>query len=393
MNDLAEFRADTKAWLHENLPESLIAGGEEYSGGSRETVQNPDTLRWFESCYEQGWTVPTWPREFGGAALESVQAKVLQQEMAMARAPIPLSGMGVTMIGPTLLEHGTDDQRARHLSNIANGKVRWCQGYSEPNAGSDLASLQTRAVDQGDYYLVNGSKIWTSGANFADWIFCLVRTNTEVPKHEGISFVLFSMDDPGVSVKPIILIAGTSPFCESFFDDVKVSKTDLSGVENRGWTVAKRLLQHERSMISGMGSLGGGGRSMTLAETALSFYGKIGSKIADAPGREAVSKINMDRQAFSLTQRRAVEENTSGSTPTFATSMFKYYATELDTRRMEALMSMRGSAGIGWEGTEFDGNAITDTRSWLFGKAGTIAGGSSEVQLNIIAKRVLGLPD
>ena len=393
MNDLAEFRADTKAWLHENLPESLIAGGEEYSGGSRETVQNPDTLRWFESCYEQGWTVPTWPREFGGAALESVQAKVLQQEMAMARAPIPLSGMGVTMIGPTLLEHGTDDQRARHLSNIANGKVRWCQGYSEPNAGSDLASLQTRAVDQGDYYLVNGSKIWTSGANFADWIFCLVRTNTEVPKHEGISFVLFSMDDPGVSVKPIILIAGNSPFCQCFFDDVKVSKTDLIGVENRGWTVAKRLLQHERSMISGMGSLGGGGRSMTLAETALSFYGKIGSKIADAPCREAVSKINMDRQAFSLTQRRAVEENTSGSTPTFATSMFKYYATELDTRRMEALMSMRGSAGIGWEGPEFDGNAITDTRSWLFGKAGTIAGGSSEVQLNIIAKRVLGLPD
>ena len=393
MNDLAEVRADTKAWLHENLPESLIAGGEEYSGGSRETVQNPDTLRWFESCYEQGWTVPTWPREFGGAALESVQAKVLQQEMAMARAPIPLSGMGVTMIGPTLLEHGTADQRARHLSNIAHGTVRWCQVYSAPNAGSDLASLQTRAVDQGDYYLVNGSKIWTSGANFADWIFCLVRTNTEVPKHEGISFVLFSMDDPGVSVKPIILIAGNSPFCQCFFDDVKVSKTDLIGVENRGWTVAKRLLQHERSMISGMGSLGGGGRSMTLAETALSFYGKIGSKIADAPGREAVSKINMDRQAFSLTQRRAVEENTSGSTPTFATSMFKYYATELDTRRMEALMSMRGSAGIGWEGTEFDGNAITYTRSWLFGKAGTIAGGSSEVQLNIIAKRVLGLPD
>ena len=374
MSDLAEFRADTKAWLHENLPESLIAGGEEYSGGSRETVQNPDTLRWFESCYEQGWTV---------------QAKVLQQEMAIARAPTPLSGMGVTMIGPTLLEHGTDDQKTRHLSSIANGKVRWCQGYSEPNAGSDAGAM----TSQGDYYLVNGSKIWTSGANLADWIFCLVRTNTEVPKHEGISFVLFSMDDPGVSVKPIILIAGNSPFCQCFFDDVKVPKTDLIGVENRGWTVAKRLLQHERSMISGMGSLGGGGQSMSLAETALSGYGKTGSKIADAPGREAVSKINMDRHAFSLTQRRAVEENTSGSTPTFATSMFKYYATELDTRRMEALMSMRGSAGIGWQGADFDDSAITDTRSWLFGKAGTIAGGSSEVQLNIIAKRVLGLPD
>ena len=393
MSDLTEFRADTRAWLQENLPEGLVARGEEYSGGTKETVQNPDTLRWFESCYEQGWTVPSWPKEFGGAELSSTQAKVLQQEMAMARAPTPLSGMGVTMIGPTLLEHGTDDQKSRHLRSIANGKVRWCQGYSEPNAGSDLASLQTRAVDQGDYYLINGSKIWTSGANFADWIFCLVRTNTEVPKHDGISFVLFSMDDPGVSIKPIVLIAGNSPFCQCFFDDVKVPKTDLIGEENRGWTVAKRLLQHERSMISGMGSLGGGGRSNSLAESALSFYGKTGSRIADANGRETVSRINMDRQAFSLTQRRAIEENTSGSTPTFATSMFKYYATELDTRRMEALIGMRGSAGIGWQGDVFDDNALNDTRSWLFGKAGTIAGGSSEVQLNIIAKRVLGLPD
>ena len=241
--------------------------------------------------------------------------------------------------------------------------------------------------------MINGSKIWTSGANFADWIFCLVRTNTEVPKHDGISFVLFSMDDPGVSVKPIVLIAGNSPFCQCFFDDVKVPKTDLIGEENRGWSVAKRLLQHERSMISGMGSLGGGGRSNSLAESALSFYGKTGSRIADANGRETVSRINMDRQAFSLTQRRAIEENISDSTPTFATSMFKYYATELDTRRMEALIGMRGSAGIGWQGDVFDDNALNDTRSWLFGKAGTIAGGSSEVQLNIIAKRVLGLPD
>lgn len=393
MSAISDFRAETRAWLEENLPNEVMGRPDFFSGGSKGQAQSAEHRRWFEACYERGFTVPSWPKEFGGAGLEPSFAQALSAEFARARAPAPLGGMGVTMIGPTLLEYGTDDQKARHLPKVASGEIRWCQGYSEPNAGSDLASLQTRAVDQGDHYLVNGSKIWTSGANFADWIFCLVRTNPDAPKHEGISFVLFPMDDPGVTVKPIVLISGESPFCQCFFDDVKVAKSDLIGQENRGWTVAKRLLQHERQMISGMGGGAVGGPSEGLADLGKRWYGEEEGKIADLAGREEITGINIDSRAFNLTARRAAEENASGSTPTFATSMFKYYATELSKRRSEAMVSLYGTQGVGWEGDDFDRRALGETRTWLGGKAGTIAGGSSEVQLNILAKRILGLPD
>ena len=395
--NLNEFRNETRAWIQNNLPKEISGRPDGFSGGNKGGTQSSDHKRWFDACYERGFTVPSWPKEYGGAGLDNSEERILREEMAAAGAPEPLGGMGVTMIGPTLLEYGTEDQRQRHLSKIASGEIRWCQGYSEPNAGSDLASLQTRAVDEGDHYLVNGSKIWTSGANFADWIFCLVRTEPDAPKHEGISFVLFSMDDPGVSVKPIVLIAGNSPFCQCFFDDVKVAKNDLIGQENRGWTVAKRLLQHERSMISGFSSAGAGAGTKStgvsgIAKTALKYYGEKDGRIGDIEGRSEVTQLNIDSRAFSLTARRAAQES-SGGTPTFVTSMFKYYATELGKRRMESLMAMRGADALGWEGKSFDPNALGDTRQWLMGKAGTIAGGSSEVQLNIIAKRVLGLPD
>lgn len=394
---LNEFRNETRTWIQNNLPKEISGRPDGFSGGTKGGAQSSDHKRWFDSCYERGFTVPSWPQEYGGAGLDNAEERILREEMAAAGAPEPLGGMGVTMIGPTLLEYGTDDQRQRHLSKIASGEIRWCQGYSEPNAGSDLASLQTRAVDEGDHYLVNGSKIWTSGANFADWIFCLVRTEPDAPKHEGISFVLFSMDDPGVSVQPIVLIAGNSPFCQCFFDDVKVAKNDLIGQENRGWTVAKRLLQHERSMISGFSSAGAGAGTKStgvsgIAKTALKYYGEKDGRIGDIEGRSEVTQLNIDSRAFSLTARRAAQES-SGGTPTFVTSMFKYYATELGKRRLESLMAMRGADGLGWEGESFDTGALGDTRQWLMGKAGTIAGGSSEVQLNIIAKRVLGLPD
>ena len=388
---LAEFRTEARDWLQANLPESIKGRGEGFNGGTKRPVQNPDSMRWLEACFEKGWTVPTWPTEYGGAGLDQTALRVLRQEMAAIGAPVPLTGHGVTMIGPTLLEYGTEDQRSRHLPSIASGELRWCQGYSEPNAGSDLASLQTRAVDYGDYYLVTGSKIWTSGANYADWIFCLVRTNTEVRKQEGISFVLFPIDAPGVTVRPITLIDGSAEFCECFFDEVKVSKTDLVHRENDGWSVAKRLLQYERMVSDLDGATRPAGSN--LAEVAKRFHGLLDGRIADGATRRDVLSINMDQAAFALTQRRTTEENASGSMITFATSMFKYYATELGTRRMEALINARGTDGIGWEGNEFDAQALADTRSWLMGKSGTIAAGSSEVQLNIIAKRVLGLPD
>ena len=284
------FRAETRAWLEENCPPSMrtrMVPGEEIGGGSKRRSSNPDAYLWLERMAERGWTVPTWPVEYGGGGLDKDDFLVLLEELQRIRARPPLGGMGVTMIGPTLLEHGTEDQKQRHLPKIARGEVAWCQGYSEPGAGSDLASLKTRAEDQGDHYLVNGSKIWTSGAQYADWIFCLVRTDPNVPKHNGISFLLFSMDDPGVTVKPIELINGNSPFCQTFFDDVRVPKNDLVGEENQGWTVAKRLLQHERSGLAALASADTAGPleriqpSLPLPDLAKSY--ENGGQISD-PG-------------------------------------------------------------------------------------------------------------
>jgi alkylation response protein AidB-like acyl-CoA dehydrogenase len=392
MTDIDTFRAEIRNWIGEACPENIRGKGISFEGGAKEPV-DPDMRRWVDACFERGFTVPSWPKEYGGAALDPERQQVLGEEMAAIRAPAPIVGMGVTMIGPTLLEYGTDAQKAEHLPKIANGEVHWCQGYSEPGAGSDLASLSTRAEDKGDYYLINGSKIWTSGADQADWMFCLVRTDPGAPKHEGISFVLFSMDDPGVSIKPIVLIAGFSPFCQCFFDDVKADKSNLVGQENRGWTIGKRLLQHERSSISRPGGGGVPGMGGSLPDRAKRYTGEVGGQIADPAIREEVTGIDMDDRAFRLTLRRAAEENADGRTQTFATSIFKYFSSELGARRMEASLRFMGTQAAGWSGDAFSGDELQTTRMWLFGKAMTIAGGSSEVQLNIIAKRVLGLPD
>jgi alkylation response protein AidB-like acyl-CoA dehydrogenase len=308
--------------------------------------------------------------------------------MADVGAPTPLAGMGTMMIGPTLLEHGTPEQKAEHLPRIASGEIRWCQGYSEPGAGSDLASLKTRAEDQGDHFLINGSKIWTSGAQFADWIFCLVRTDFDVPKHDGISFVLFSMDQPGVTVKPIRLISGASPFCECFFDDVQAQKADLVGQLNRGWGIAKRLLQHERSGLSGVSP-----QTRSIPDVARQYAPFADGAITDPGLRQRVIDHELNSQALAITQKRAREENAEGGTQTYATSIFKLVRSELTKTRNELILSLMGTSGVGWEGDSFNAEELEATRFWLARKAGTIAGGSSEVQLNIIAKRVLGLPD
>ena len=396
MAALASFRATTKAWLAANVPEG-VPQGELYSGGNK--VPHADALsrRWFERCVEMGYTVPTWPREYGGAGLGKDEFLVLLEEMHNAGAPQPLFGMGVSMIGPTLLEFGTDEQKARHLPRIARGEVRWCQGYSEPGAGSDLASLRTRAEDRGDHYLINGQKIWTTGANYADWIFALVRTNPDVPKHDGISFVLMTMDQPGVRVQPIRLISGASPFCETFFTNAVARKEDLIFQVNKGWTVGKRLLQHERSGLSALAS----GRSRMVGRPVEDFArhylgvtgGGAGGRIANDDIRAQIVKHNITSRAFQLTQRRAVEEAEGLSTPGFTTSIFKLYGAELGKQDAELKLSVMGTHGLGWEGAAFNDEELTATRNWLSGKASSIAGGSNEVQMNIIAKRVLGLPD
>ncbi len=385
------FRQEVRAWLDANCPDSCRGPGEVPGGGTKAPMTD-DQRRWIERCAERGFTVPTWPKEYGGAGLGKDAFVALLEEMRALQVRAPVAGMGTAMIGPTLLEHGTDDQKARHLPRIARGEVWWCQGYSEPSSGSDLASLRTRAEDNGDHFVVSGQKIWTSGAINADWIFCLVRTDPDAPKHEGISFLLFSMDQPGVTVRPIRLISGASPFCETFFDNAIAQKDDLVGGLNKGWTVAKRLLQHERSGISMLASGDNRETGAELEDVARRYAGSEAGRIGDPTLRAAIAKHAIDARAFRLTQRRTVEES-QGSTPGPATSIFKYCGANLRKERAELQVSMMGTQGVGWEGASFAGSELATTRNWLGGKAGSIAGGSNEVQLNIIAKRVLGLPD
>ena len=400
MAEIDEFRANTRAWLEDNCPASMrtpMVDAEIVSGGQKNRSTNPDSYVWLERMHAQGWTVPNWPKEYGGADLTVEQYMVLLEEMASINARVPLAGMGVTMIGPTLLEYGTDEQKVQHLPKIASGEIRWCQGYSEPGSGSDLASLQTRAADKGDVFEINGQKIWTSGANFADWIFCLVRTDPEAPKHEGISFVLFTMDQPGVETRPIRLISGASPFCETFFDNAVAEKANLVHRLNQGWTVAKRLLQHERSGIHMLAEAATSSKrtaiaGMTLTEAARHYVGTSEGLLVDPILRDQIVQHQMNARAFSITQARTVEES-EGGTPTFATSIFKFYGAEVRKRQLELQLLTRGTQSLGWEGEAFTPEEQAITRTWLGSKAGSIAGGSNEVQLNIVSKRVLGLPE
>jgi len=399
MATLEDFRMETRAWLDENCPKSMRGPSDEaevIGGGRRQEYKNPDAKAWLDRMAERGWTAPMWPSEYGGGGLTKEQFLILQDEMIRIGARQPIGGMGFSMIGPTLLDYGTEEQKKEHLPKIISGEIRWCQGYSEPGAGSDLASLSTRCEDAGDHFVVNGQKIWTSGAQYADWIFTLVRTEPQAPKHEGISFVLIDMDQPGVTVRPIKLISGASPFCETFFDNARVEKHNLVGQLNRGWTVGKRLLQHERSSISGLNSGGRRGRYDGMGELpdiAKQYVGVTGNKLADPALRTSILMNQMNQRSFNLTQRRAMAESESGGTPTFATSFFKYYGSEIGKERLEIQLKTMGTQSLGWEGDVFTPEERTLTRTWLRSKSSTIAGGSSEIQLNIVAKRVLGLPD
>jgi len=395
--DLGAFRAEVRAWLTENCSASMrtpMPEAETVWGGRNETFVNPDSKPWLERMAERGWTCPTWPTEYGGGGLSYDEDKVLQQEMRRIQARPPLQSFGIWMLGPALLEFASEAQKREHLPRIVRGEIRWCQGYSEPGAGSDLAGLKTRAEDRGDHYLVNGSKIWTSYADQADWIFCLVRTDPDAPKHEGISFLLFDMTSAGVSVSPIRLISGASPFCQTFFDDVKVPKQNLVGEVNKGWTIAKRLLQHERQMISGIGgasALGGSGRA--VEDVAKEYLGEQAGRIADPALRRNVAAHRINDLAFQLSLARAADEAKAGTSDGNLASMFKYYGSEQNKRKFELMLEIMGSRSLGWEGGAFSERELGTTRQWLRSKGNSIEGGTSEVQLNVIAKRVLGLPD
>ena len=385
MADLDDFRSETRDWLEANCPpemrEPVRSEADICWGGRNWTFQSDAQHLWLERMAGRGWTVPHWPRDYGGGGLSPAEAKVLKEELTRIGARQPLTSFGISMLGPALLQFGSEEQKKRFLPEIARGEIRWCQGYSEPGAGSDLAGLATKAEDKGDHWLVNGQKVWTSYADRADWIFCLVRTSTE-SKHKGISFLLFDMATPGVSTKPILLISGSSPFCETFFDDVEVPKDQVVGDVNRGWDVAKYLLGHEREMIAGMGLGGMGGLG----------GGALGSALRpDEPFLRAdLAAFDVDALAFAAMSERFFEMFKAGEAHPASPSMMKYAGTELNKRRHELIMAAGGSEALEWDG-ERSKNGKTP-RDWLRTKGNSIEGGTSEIQLNIVAKHILGLP-
>ena len=381
-DSLDSFRAVSRVWLEADCPAEMrqpIRSEDDICWGGRNwTFQSDAQRQWLEAMAERGWTVPDWPKEYGGGGLSPEETRVLKEEMARIGARSPLDSFGISMLGPALLKFGTEEQKRHYLPQIARGEIRWCQGYSEPGAGSDLAGLQAKAEDKGDHWLVNGQKVWTSYADKADWIFCLVRTSSE-SKQGGISFLLFDMATPGVSTRPILLISGNSPFCETFFDDVQVPKDQIVGEVNKGWDVAKYLLGHEREMIAGMGLGSGTGGTLGAA-----------LKPIDPLLRAEIAAFDVDALAFSAMSERFTAMWKAGEAHPASPSMMKYAGTELNKRRNALVMAAGGSDALEWE-TERSGNGKAP-RDWLRSKGNSIEGGTSEIQLNIIAKHILRLP-
>ena len=393
-DDLETFRAEVRLWIDQNLPSSLVRNpaAQMAAMGGR---AGGDADLWRQRMGAKGWGTPTWPTEYGGGGLTKPQARIIAEELAKAGGYNPIGGMGTMMFGPTLLEYGTEEQKRRHIPSIVTAEIRWCQGYSEPGSGSDLASLQTKAEDKGDHYLVNGQKIWTSGAHSADWCFCLVRTDN-TKKHEGISFLLIDMKTPGVDPRPLTLINGGSVFCETFFTDVKVPKENLVGPLNGGWTIGKRLLQFERENISG--SLGGGGsvgpNPNAVENVAKRYVGLDDSgTLADPDLRKRITEHLMEAKSFQLTVKRSAVEAKSNAGPSAATSIMKYAGAKIAQERNELVVEAMGLRGLGWEGDAFNADELATVRGWLRSKGNSIEGGSSEININIVSKRVLGLPD
>ncbi len=383
MQDDTAFRQETRTWLAANCPASMrsyMPVGETCSGGRHFQFISDDQKVWMQRMAERGWTAPTWPTEYGGGGLTKQHAKILHDELNAITARSPLTSMGLSMIGPALLEFGSEELKQQHLPAIVRGDIRWCQGYSEPNAGSDLAGLQAKAEDRGDHFIVNGQKVWTTYADKADWMFCLVRTDLNSAKHSGISLVLFDMTTPGVSARPILLISGSSPFCETFLDDVRVEKNQVVGDINAGWSIAKYLLTHEREMIGGIGSTTA---QKTVGARAIDAVGLRDGRLADETLRGEVADWEIDFMSHQLTTERVRDESTSSSLGN-ASAMLKLYGTELNKRRCELLLALEGLDAMRWDES-------SEARLWLRSKGNSIEGGTSEIQLNIIAKRILGL--
>jgi alkylation response protein AidB-like acyl-CoA dehydrogenase len=391
-SDLDGFRAEARAWLEANFPPSL-KGKSALVHTEGVPEDRADLKLWHQRIVERGWGCPTWPAEYGGGGLTPAQGRVLNQEMGRVGAFNPLStGMGISMVGPTILDYGTEQQKQDHIPPICRGEIRWCLGYSEPGAGSDLAALTTKAEDAGDHWKINGSKIWTSGANISQWCGVLVRTDPNAKKHDGISFLLVDMNQPGITTRPIKLIAGASPFCETFFNDARAEKYNMLGELNNGWTVGKRLLMHERTSQTGDGPQSA--VAAPFQDLAKKYVGlDADGRLADRDIRTRLTSHLMHARAHTLTVERVAAETRGASGPNPAANILKNSATGVAQTRAELTLELQGLQGLGWEGDDFTKAELDGTRAWLSGKAMSIYGGSFEVQNNIISKRTLGLPD
>ena len=381
------FREEARAWLKANFPPSLTNAPSIHFVSDRHAAEsNADWCLWRERMAEKRWGVPTWEPRYGGAGLTEAHGKIIGQELAAIGGFNPIRSYGTMMLGPTLLEYGNEAQKLTHLPWIATHERRWCQGFSEPGAGSDLASLQTKCVDMGDHWLVSGQKIWTSGADQADWCFALVRTDTS-RKQGGISFLLIDMKSQGIEVRPIILISGSTHFCEVFFNDVKVPKGNLVGEVNQGWTIAKRLLQFERNSLSEVKA-----EITPLDGLAHRYFGTDALGRIDSPDfRARLVRNAMRHEAYMATVRRFAEEAKAGGISN-GVSALKNLWSDIIQERAELLVELMGAQGLGWAGDAYDEGEREAARAWLHSKAFSIYGGSYEVQNNITAKQTLGLP-
>ncbi len=385
MADLEAFQEEVRGFIAEYLPAELRVG-------NRDDLPKEPLGSWISALAERGWITPDWPTEYGGGGLDRQHTALLMRELKSVRAPI-VSSFGVSMLGPTLLEYGTEEQKKEHLIPISKHTIRWCQGFSEPGSGSDLASLQCRAELEGDEYVINGQKIWTTGADRADWIFCLVRTDPDAPKHEGISFILFPMHQEGVEVAPLTLIDGSAHFSQVFFDGARARANQVVGPLHGGWTVAKRLLQHERSTDgSSDGGIGGAAKE-SIGEFVKREVGLRDGVLADTALRERLAEHEIDKRALALTMRRAAEEARSGQKTRDIGSLGKFRWANMVKNEQDIAVDAAGTQGLGWEGPGYESNQLERTKKWLITRADSIWGGTNEIQKNVIAKRVLGLPE
>jgi len=387
----AAFRADVRSFIAEHLP-----AGWERSDDDNAMVESADPERrafaagWRKALSERGWIAPHWPREYGGAGMTQGEQFIFNEEMAEARAP-DVGGFGVTMIGPTLILYGTDEQKRRHLPGITSGAVVWCQGYSEPGSGSDLASLQTRAVRDGDDYIVNGQKIWSSGAHRADWMFMLARTNAEAPKHRGISMLLVDMKTPGISIQPLVNMAGQHHFNQEFFDNVRVPAGNRVGEENRGWYVGATLLDFERSNIRA---------SIGLRQTVDDLAQFVRHNLAQdrsarhfpTPVRLELADRGVEAGIARLISYRIISMQKRGQIPNYEASMNKLFRSEVSQRIAQTGMRLIGLYGNALRDDKYAVLKGRISSLYLTTVSATIAAGTSEIQRNVIATRGLGLP-